>query len=108
MVNRIYWTLNSSEQVAGGEKWSNVDISNRSDYYITSPTVYGFNFLFLMIPNNKSCQVYNMINLLLFDSRLPSNNQLFEKINEINGYSVFKKKDVYNTYNPVTFKIKLI
>jgi len=61
-----------------------------------------------MIPKTKNCQIYNMINLLLFDSRLPSNNQLFEKINEVSGYSVFKKKDVYNTYNPVTFKIRLI
>ena len=103
----IAWTVNSSDNLNNTFAWEDVKISKRKDYYITNEIVDGFNFLYICLPKNTKFTIYNSLNLVLFDSSLPENGQLFTTIFKDNEYLILRKKDVYNTRNPVTFKITI-
>lgn len=107
MDNIIAWTVNPKDSINSVHLWPNIKLAKYKDYYITNDTIPGFNFLYIYLPCNAHFIIYNYLNLVLFDSSMPEDKQLFTIVSNDNGYLILRKKDVYNTYHPVTFKITI-
>lgn len=106
MDNTISWKIDSSKYLINDNTWSDIPIIKKSDYYITTNSVDGFNFLYITLPKKLRFSIYNKLNFMLYDSAL-EDNQLFLKIHENDYFLTLRKRDVYNTHNPVTFKITI-
>jgi hypothetical protein len=67
----------------------------------------------LALPKDKKVKIQNELNVTVYDSELSPNNgnQLFSFIGTITKHGVtndvYRKDDVFNSTNEVTFKIKL-
>lgn len=93
--------------------WNEKDAPSLTTYYIDVTAKSGFNYLYFSVPQDVSFIIYNSLDIELFNSTLPdSASQLFmltgtstTSKGAINN--VFRKKDVYATSSPITYKIKL-
>lgn len=111
-MNRlISYSLNSSSSLLSTFTWDEIDISTLRTYPITTYSLSGYNFLYISVPQDLNCVIYDELNNLLFNSAIPGTYQFTlvgtvttsrEKVN-----AVYKKKNVFNTFNPVTFYVKL-
>lgn len=106
MDSKILWTISPSKNVNNDFSWEDIKLSNKKDYYITNKQINGFNFLYICLPKGLNFKIYNKLNLLLFDSTDQKDEQLFKIIND-DKWLMLRKKDVFNTNNPVTFKITI-
>ena len=111
-VNRmISYTLNSSGVLSPGFSWSEIDMTSSKTYNITTSSVLGYNFFYVSIPQDLNCAIHDAMNNLLFNSLIPGNYQFIlvgttttskDKVN-----NVYRKKNVFNTFNPMPFTIKI-
>lgn len=93
--------------------WNEKEAPSLTTYYIDVAAKSGFNYLYFSLPQDVSFIIYNSLDMVLYNSTLPdSAAQLFMLVGTsttskgaIN--SVFRKKDVYATSTPITYKIKL-
>lgn len=108
------WTLDQAEVVDPSFNWINLEVEHNT---ITSFSTYienTFQFLYISVPQNTIISIFNQIDMLLYDSTLPDSdeNQLFYLIGTMvtsrgTTNNVYRKKDQFNTNNPVVFKLKV-
>lgn len=110
----ISWSLSSQDYLNNSFVWNNIAVEKFGIYTINTTQTPGFNFIYISVPQDVNVSIKNSLDIEIFNSTLPQNlqNQLFSlagtvvtSTGEINN--VYKKDDVFNTFNPVTFKIKL-
>ena len=111
-MNRlISYALNPSGTLLNSFSWNEIDITSLRTYSVTNESLSGYNYIYISVPQDLNCAIYDALNNLLFNSAIPGNYQFSlvgttttskEKVNV-----VYKKKNVYNTFNPVTFYVKL-
>lgn len=113
MNRKILWTLNSSSTVLDGFSWNQISVPKNGTYEFTTNSLTGFNYLYIATPQEATVIIYNELNIPVFNSTLPTNssNQLFELVGTktvgTTTNNVYKKKNVYNTFNPVLFKVQI-
>lgn len=107
----IGFTLNSSDTVLETFTWTETESTNLKTYNITTNSVSGYNFLYFSTPPGTNVRIYDALNNLLFDSSTPGNYEfeLAGSVETSKGQTnvVYKKKNVYNSINPVTFTVSL-
>lgn len=112
MERMIGWFLNPDPN-ASTFIWNEKEAPSLTTYYIDVTAKSGFNYLYFSIPQGVNFTIYNTLDIVLFDSQLPdSASQLFMLIGTTTTSkgatnNVFRKKDVYATSSPITYKIKL-
>ena len=93
--------------------WNEKEVPTNTTYYIDVTAKSGFNYLYFSIPQNVRFTIYNTLDIQLYDSSLPdSASQLFMLTGTTTTSkgatnNVFRKKDVYATSTPTTYKIKI-
>lgn len=114
MGRQILWTLNDSEVVLGNFNWTTIDAPINTTYQFTTNSLGGFNYVYISVPQTVNMLIFNELNVQIQDSLAPGTNpnQLFTLVGTMtlengNTNNVWKKKDVYNTINPVLFKVKI-
>lgn len=113
--NLITWTINKSGATTNLFEWNNIDILNTNkNYTVTTNSVVGYNYFYLTLPQNLDFTIYDEMNNLLFDTKNTNENLnngfiLEGTIKTINNQTnlVYRKKNMFNTVNKVTFNIKL-
>jgi len=114
MNKMIMWTLNSSSNILNNFNWNNISPTGKNLYEFTTNSVPGFNFLYLSIPEDVSFIVMNELNMVIQNNLKSAGdvNQLFIFIgtSTVNGKinNIWRKKDVFNSLNKVSFKIQTI
>ena len=91
--------------------WTEIDTPSLKTYDITNPSQPGYNFIYISIPTDLNFIIFDALSNVLFNSAIPGNYE-FNFIGSITTSkgkinSVYRKKNMYNTHNPVTFQIKL-
>ena len=114
MERKILWTLNSSEIVLDTFVWNEIPVPEDGTFQFTTNSLGGFNYLYISIPQGVNSYFFNELNMQIFDSLAAPTapNQIFHLVGTMtleNGSvnNVYRKDDVYNTYNPVLFKVKI-
>lgn len=113
MNRKILWTLSSSSTPLDNFVWNEIAANKNATYQFTTNSLPGFNYLYIATPQDKSVIIYNELNMPVFDSSAApnGNNQLFELVGTKtvgnNTNNIYKKKNVYNTFNPVLFKVQI-
>jgi hypothetical protein len=114
-VNRkILWTLNNSSTVLSSFVWNEIPVPKNGLFSFTTNSLPGFNYLYISIPQSTQIIILNELNMQIYDSLSSSSstNQLFELVGTqtVGGTAnnVYKKKNVYNTFNGVLFKVQII
>lgn len=110
----ITWTLNTALNVNDTFVWNEIPYSQEGVYTFNTTSTPGFNFLYISIPQDTDMFIHNSMDIILLDTGRPSSDddQLFHLVGtyttstgSINN--VFRKNDVYNSNNPVFFKLKI-
>ena len=111
----ILWTLDSSDSILSSFSWTSILIPNAADYTLSTNKKYGFNFLYIAVPQGVQFTVRNELDMKLYDSTLSDylETQLFSLVGTYTDpsgkiKSVYRKDDVFNSNNIVTFKIKIL
>lgn len=113
MNRKILWTLNSSPTLLSSFTWNEIPTPSNGVFQFTTNNLYGFNYLYVSIPQDVETILYNELDMQIYNSTVaPSgSNQLFELVGTMNVgntiNNVYKKKNVYNTNNGVLFKVKI-
>ena len=114
MNRKILWTLHDSDILLNSFSWNEIDAPINDTYQFTTNSKISFNYLYVSIPQGVNSMIFNELNVQIFDSLVGPNatNQLFSLVGTMtlpNGSvnNVYRKNDVYNTYNPVLFKVKI-
>lgn len=110
----LSWAMSSNTNILNSFVWNEVQIDSVGTYYITTNSQSGFNFIYISIPQGSNFSIYNSLDIEIFNSTLPQSgiNQLFSLSGTITTSkgginNVYRKDDVFNTFNPVSFKIKI-
>lgn len=111
-LDLISWTINSSDVVLENFVFTSFSAPTVGTYSITTNSVVGYNFLYITAPENRGVKIYDSLTELVFDSSVPSENYEFSEVGEIivsnnKTNKVYRKNNVYNSYNPVTYYIKI-
>jgi len=114
MDRYILWTLSPSDVLLSNFSWNEIPAPTNTTYPFTTNSLYGFNYLYVSVPQNENFIIYNELNMSLYDSSIGAGelNQIFTLIGTMtldngNVNNVYKKNDVYNTNNSVLFKVRL-
>lgn len=110
-MNRlITWTLNSSETLLNDFIWNDITITTLKTYSLNTESTIGYNYLYLSIPQDLNALIYDEMNNLLYDTSSPNLN--FDLVGTTTTSKeqtnlVYRKHNMFNTFNPITFNIKL-
>lgn len=111
----ILWVLDPSETLLSNFVWNEIPAPTNTVYPFTTNSLYGFNYLYVSVPQNVNFTIENELNITIYDSSLPAEatNQLFALAGTMtldNGTvnNVYRKTNVYNTHNPILFKVRLL
>ena len=110
----IFWTLDQAEDVQIDFNWVNLPVEHNKTSSFVTYTENTFQFLYISVPQNSILSLYNELDHILYDSTIADSvpSQLFYLIGTMVTpfgitNSVYRKKDQFNTNNPVLFKIKI-
>lgn len=108
----IGFELSTSETILESFEWVETPATTLKTYTITTDSVLGYNFLYFSIPSDANVIIYDALNTVIYNSEVSSPLYAFELVgtaltsnNQIN--KVYRKKNVYNSNNPITFNINL-
>lgn len=115
-IRDVLWTLNESLTVNASFNWRKLKVEHD---VVTNLVTYIENkhqFLYLSLPQNTELAIFNEVDYMLYDSTIGNDTlpeQLFYKVGTIEIYGgitndLYRKKDTYNTNNPVLFKLRMI
>jgi len=109
--NMIAWAFNSTGTVNPSTVFISSPIPDFGTFSITTNSVTGYNYLYIAVPQNKNTQIYDEMTSLMFDSTVAGSydftyiGNLTMSNESIN--SIYRKNDVFNTYNPITYYVKI-
>lgn len=111
--NRILGsTLNVLETSDNSFIWDEIDTPNLKTYSITTDSLQGYNFFYISIPPNTDARVYDSLNNLLLDTSIAGDYEFIYDSTVVTSKgqvnSVYRKKNMYNTINPVNFIVTLL
>ena len=107
----LSWTLNASPVLLDSFVFYSSQVPTIGTYSITTTVTSGYNFLYITVPGDKAIQIYDSLSDLVYDSEIAGSYEfayvgdLLMSNNKTN--SVLRKLNVFNTYNPVTYYIKI-
>lgn len=111
LSNVISWTISSSSVIPNSANFTDIAAPTAGSYTLTTTRVIGYNFLYISAPEHRNVKFYNELNALVFDSRDPGTYDFSYVGTIVTGdgstNKVYKKDDVFNTFNPVTYYINL-
>lgn len=107
----ISWTLNPSDTLSPDFVYISTRASIAGTYIIRTTSTIGYNFLYITVPVSRNVKIYDEMSDLIFDSSGTGSYE-FEYVGEIitgnnRSNAVYRKSNVYNTYNPVTYYVKI-
>lgn len=105
------WTLSPSSTVQSNFVWNNIRIGTGGTFTLRTPSTMGYNFLYITAPVNRGIKIYDEMSDLVFNST-GSGSYEFAAVGEIvtgnhRTNIVYRKNNVYNTYNSVTYYITI-
>ena len=112
-MNRVIgFELSTSEVILPEFVWSETNTPTLGTYTIITDSVPGYNFLYFSIPPGVNVIIYDALGNVLFNSSIPSGGYEFELVgtketSKGQNNVVYKKKNVYNSTNPIPFTINL-
>lgn len=105
-------TLSQSPTVLNSFNWNEEDITSLKTYSITSDIIPGeYNFFYVAVPQELNVAIYDEMGNLLFNSLISGSYQFtlagttVTSKGKINA--VYKKKNMFNSTNPITFNVKI-
>ena len=110
----VFWTLDQAEAIEVDFNWVNLQVNHNEITGFVTYTENTFQFLYVSVPQNSILTLYNELNYVLYDSTVEDSapTQLFYLIGTMTTpygviNDVYRKKDQFNTNNPILFKIKV-
>jgi len=106
----ISWAVAEEDTLPESPNFLTTSAPYAGKYKITTPSVIGYNFLYITAPKHKNIRIYDEMNDLLFDSSY-INNEFVYSGNVITQKgrtnAVYRKNNVFNTLNPIIYYITL-
>ena len=107
----IGFALDSAPTVQPTFSWTETDSPTLKTYQITTNSVSGYNFLYISTPPEVDVRINDALGNLLYDSSIAGDYEfeLAGTVTTSKGQEnlVYKKKNVYNSFNPVSFNVTL-
>lgn len=111
ITSMIAWALNSTGTVDPSTVFMSSEIPDFGTFSITTNSITGYNYLYIAVPKNKNIQIYDQMTNLMFDSTVSGSYDFtyVENLTMSNQSidAVYRKNDVFNTYNPITYYVKI-